>query len=306
MNISRREFLGMMSVSLTTGYIQVDNQQTLWGIKRIRAPKAYQRGITGGGVDIAVVGSGVDPDHPDLKKNLGEGRSFVEYRDATDWSDDHGHGTHNAGIIAGVDNDEGVIGVAPEVTIHPVKVLDDDLSFRDQDFVDGVKWAADQEYDVINMSLGGSNTRAKRKAIEYADRKGSILVASVGNEGCECIDAPAVYEPVLAVTAVNRNGEIFAESSVGSAVNVTAPGTDILSTVPDGYRRITGTSQAAPHVSGALGLLTREYSRTDARMRLLTITEDIGLKESKQGTGLIDVSAALDLNSKEDSRKDTS
>lgn len=298
MDFSRREILGTISVGFTTGRLQTDKQRIPWGVKRIHAPKAHKQGITGKGVDIAVIDSGVDLDHPDLQENLGEGRAFVEYRDTSNWSDDNGHGTHSAGIIAGVDNDKGILGVAPEATIHPVKVLNDDLSFRDQDFVAGTKWAADQGYDIINMSLGGTSTSAKRTAIAYATRKGSILVASVGNEGCDCVDAPAAYDSVLAVTAVNRNDKMYTKSSVGFSVDVTAPGTDILSTFPGGYRRLSGTSQAAPHASGALGLLlSHEYSRDNALTRLLSTTKDVGLKSPQQGTGLIDVSAALNLNS---------
>ncbi|USZ67916.1 S8 family peptidase [Halorussus salilacus] len=278
-----------------------------WGVDRVDAEVAHRNGDTGAGADVAIIDTGIDSDHPDLRANLGAGYAATGcstwYGDCRyDWDDDNGHGTHCAGIAGAIrGNDEGVVGVAPDVTLHAVKVLDSNGGGSYSDIADGIQWTADQGYDVGSLSLGGSASSTVRDAVEYATDRGVTLVAAAGNDGpcSDCVGYPAAYDEVIAVSATNESDDLASFSSTGPEVELAAPGADIYSTYTDGgYDTLSGTSMACPHVSGAAGLLRANgYGPGDTRSRLQNTAEDIGLGSNEQGYGLLDVAAALGYDS---------
>ncbi|WP_254543190.1 S8 family peptidase [Halomarina pelagica] len=279
-----------------------------YGIDRVDAEVAHANGYTGAGADVAVIDTGIDSDHPDLAANLGEGRAFVKCRGGScnvPWDDDNGHGTHCAGTADAIDNEEGVVGVSTEATLHAVKVLDRRGSGSFSDVAAGIEYTADQGWDVASMSLGASSgSQTVEDACTYAYGKGVLLVAAAGNSGpcTDCVGYPAAYPEVIAVSATDSTDALASFSSTGPEVELAAPGADVLSTVPGGgYDTLSGTSMACPHVAGAGGqLMARGYANAEARDRLAATAEDVGLSENEQGNGLLDVAAALGLNSDDD------
>jgi subtilisin len=304
--------------------------QTLpWGVDRIDADVAHANGETGGddsdgdgGTDIAIIDTGIDSDHPDLVDNLGEGAAFVECEPLSSrpggcefgiqtnenpchepWDDDDDHGSHVSGIADAVDNESGVVGVSTEATLHAVKVLDGCGFGSFSDIAAGIEWVADRGYDVANMSLGGGKSFVAEDAVEYAAEKGVLLVAAAGNTGpcSECVLYPAAEPEVVAVSATRRDDQLAGFSSIGSTVELAAPGDAILSTVPPessdaGLVRLSGTSMASPHVAGTgAQLLDNGFTVADVRERLTATAEDLGLPADQQGSGLVDTATALGL-----------
>ncbi|WP_266077213.1 S8 family peptidase [Haladaptatus caseinilyticus] len=288
-----------------------------WGIDRVDAEVAHANGDLGAGADIAIVDTGIDDDHPDLQDHLGSGKAFVSCGNGgyfgncafsgnsnscnNSWSDDNNHGTHCAGIAAGDDNTEGVVGVSPNATLHAVKVLDCAGSGSFSDIAAGVEYVADQGWDVASMSLGGSSgSAALHDAIQYAYDNGVSLIAAAGNSGqcTDCVGYPAAYPETIAVASSNESDGQSSFSSQGPEVDIIAPGTDIYSSVPGGYDTYSGTSMATPHVAGAVGqLMAQGYSARDAESQILSTAKDLGLPANEQGQGLLDVAAALGLDS---------
>ncbi|WP_224336434.1 S8 family peptidase [Haloprofundus halobius] len=282
-------------------------QSLPYGIDRVDAEVAHGEGETGSGADVAILDTGIDSDHPDLQANLGEGKAFVSARGpyAEPWDDDNDHGTHCAGTADAVDNDEGVVGVSTEATLHAVKVLDKRGSGSFSDIAAGIEYTADQDWDVASMSLGASSgSDAVKDACAYAYDRGVFLVAAAGNSGpcSDCVGYPAAYEEVVAVSATGENDDLASFSSTGPEVEIAAPGVDIESTVPGGdYDVFSGTSMACPHVAGAgAQLMANGYTNTETREQLLSTAEDIGLASNEQGAGLLDTAAALGLDSSDD------
>ena len=291
--------------------------QTLpYGIDRVDAEVAHANGQTGSGADVAILDTGIDSDHPDLQANLGAGESFANCGSGgftgscafsgndnacnESWDDDNDHGTHCAGVADAVDNGEGVVGVSTSATLHAVKVLDCGGSGSYSDIAAGIEYTADQSWDVASMSLGGSQSQVVADAAEYAYNNGVLLVAAAGNSGpcSDCVGYPAAEPEVIAVSATDSNDDLASFSSTGPEVELAAPGVDILSTLPGGYGKLSGTSMSCPHVAGAGGqLMANGYTNTEARNQLGSTAEDIGLSENEQGNGLLDVAAALGLDS---------
>jgi subtilisin len=283
-----------------------DTSQTLpWGVDRVDAEVAHAAGKAGAGVHVAIVDSGIDTDHPDLQANLGAGTAFVSCRGGkkcgADWDDDNGHGTHCAGIVGAVDNGEGVVGVAPEATLHAVKVLDKSGSGSWSGVAAGIEYVADQGWDVASMSLGGGHSNLVADAVAYAAGAGVVLVAAAGNSGpcTDCVGYPAAYPEVIAVSSTTDSDTPSSFSSTGPEVDIAAPGSAVYSTVPGGYDTFSGTSMACPHVSGAAAQVIATGT-ADIRSQLTSTAEDIGLSSTEGGAGLLDVAAALGLDSSDD------
>lgn len=226
----------------------------------------WQRGDSS--VVVAVLDTGIDPYHPEFADKILSGRDFAN----DDWNpqDDHGHGTHVSGIIgAWADNSVGVAGTAPEVTILPVKVVDDWGMGLPSACAEGIVWAAEHGADVINMSLGYKDgAQTLQAAIDYANSLDVVIVAAVGNSGEETEYYPAALQHVLAVGATDCRDDLAWFSSLGEHVDVSAPGVDVYSTMPYyfctmtmymGYSRhydyCSGTSMAAPHAAALAALL---------------------------------------------------
>lgn len=291
--------LGIRYVELN-GTMEALAQSMPWGVDRVDADIAHANGETGDGADVAIIDTGIDQTHPDLSANVGEGKAFVAGTGTPLWQDDNGHGTHCAGIADAIDNSQGVVGVSAQATLHAVKVLTASGSGLTSDVAAGIEWTADQGYDVGSLSLGGGESDLLRDACTYAEGKGVLLVAAAGNSGpcSDCVGYPAAYDTVVAVSATTENDQLADFSSTGPQVELAAPGDSIYSTFLGGsYATLSGTSMACPHVSGAgAQLMANGYTNTEARQQLRQTAEDIGLSSNEQGSGLLDVAAALGVD----------
>lgn len=252
---------------------------------------------TGSGVRVAVLDSGIDLDHPDLR--VAGDVSFID--GAADGNDDNGHGTMVAGIIAALDNGVGITGIAPDAELYAVKVLDSTGHGTGASIVAGIDWAIDNEMQVIVMSFGSVMTmpQAVRQALDRASQAGIILVAGAGNTGDRAtIYAPANHDAVIAVGAADHRGQRADFSSTGADLELLAPGTDIVSTYyGGGYAIGSGTSLAAPYVAGlAARLIAAGAGDSDAIRDILHETaRDIGVpgRDALTGYGLV-VATALE------------
>lgn len=277
------------------------SQSTPWGVERIAAPAAWPRS-RGEGVRVAVVDTGVDLRHPDLQDRLQRGYNAL--RPGSPPQDDNGHGTHVAGTVAAADNAAGVVGVAPRALLYPVKVLDRWGSGLLSDLVDGMRWCAENRMQVVNMSFGtAQDSRALHAAIRRLRDAGAVIVAAAGNEGPPAegqrssVTYPARYPEAIAVSAVDAQDRTARFSSRGPEVGVAAPGAGIPSTWPGGgYRTLSGTSMAAPHVSGVAALVLAaggELSPDQVRARIAGTADDLGLPPEEQGAGLVNARRAV-------------
>jgi subtilisin family serine protease len=232
-----------------------------WGVQMVAADQAwnmvdfFQRSQ----VTVAVLDTGVNSNHEDLKDSIVPGWDFADNKHST--NDSLGHGTHVAGIIAGqANNGMGITGIASGCKIMPIKVLDGDGSGSDANIIEGIKYAADHGAQVINMSLGGpGESNALQEAINYAIKRGVNVVVAAGNEN-GTIDTPGNCKGVITVGAIDRDGKRAVYSNFGSKLDVVAPGTDILSTFigesgVSAYTYYSGTSMATPFVSGVAALI---------------------------------------------------
>jgi subtilisin family serine protease len=229
-----------------------------WALRKIDATAAWEVTLGSPSVVVAVIDTGVDLTHPDLQGRLVPGRNLLEPDQPA--QDDGGHGTHVSGTIAAtINNGMGVAGVAPGVSIMPIKALKANGSGKDTTVAQGVMWAADNGARIINMSFGGAEvSRPLTEAVSYAARKGVITVVAAGNEGVDTPSYPAATEPNIAVAATDPNDRRGGYSNYGSWIVISAPGTGIWSTWWGGqssYRIDNGTSMAAPHVSGVIALM---------------------------------------------------
>ncbi|HUW08766.1 MAG TPA: S8 family serine peptidase [Anaerolineae bacterium] len=233
-----------------------------WNMRRIAAPEAWPLSTGAAEVVVAVVDSGVDADHPDLTENLLPGYDFVNH-DA-DPDDDFGHGTHVTGILsARLNNTLGVAGLAPDISILPLKVLNDRGSGTYANISAAIQHAADSGASIISLSLGGESASAVLlQAVTNAHAAGVLLVASAGNQGRSGVYYPARYPEVMAIAATDHYDRWAPYSNWGAEVDLAAPGgtaaDPIRSTAPGGYQWEYGTSMAAPHVAGAAALMRAE------------------------------------------------
>jgi minor extracellular protease Epr len=257
--------------------------ENAWDLQEINASKAWENRVTGKGVKIAVIDTGIAP-HPDL--NIAGGVSTVDY--TSSYKDDNGHGTHVAGIIAAKRNGLGITGVAPDAQIYAVKALDKNGNGNLQDIAEALDWAISHKMDIINMSFGTTtDSKILHDLIDKAYRSGILLVAAGGNNGNpagtgDTVEYPAKYSSVVAVSSVNSNKNRSDFSATGPEIEVSAPGENIVSTYLDGYYAVgSGTSMAAPHVAGMLALLKQMHpneKNTQLRADLMNEVIDLGKK----------------------------
>lgn len=312
-----------------------------WGPQQVRAEQAWDTS-TGSGAVIAIVDSGVDLNHEDLKGQLVRGATFVDGCNPScgngDWKGPDGepdgdeHGTHVAGsAAAATDNGKGIAGVAPNAKIMPVKVLEEG-SGSFEDIAHGIRWAANHDADVINMSLGAiQGVQALvvtglisdvQDAIRYANSKGVAVIAAAGNDAVPVCNTPAFDFGAMCVVATDKREAKAAYSSGGvdpELLTVSAPGgsilpicgEDIVSTVPAGTGRSTvcgytkaydeyaGTSMATPHVAGVAALLAAQGRSVDNIYDALTSTARQpetnvrGVFTPVFGYGIVDANAAV-------------
>ena len=265
------------------------------GVNQIRGPLAW--GCSRGkGIATAVLDTGIDGTHPDLAPNYRGGTSFVAGEPSPD--DGNGHGTHCAGTIAAAINGTGVVGVAPEAPLYAVKVLSAGGSGNWSWLISGIDWCIKRRIRVLSMSLGGSGAPGALETMcNVAWNKGLLLIAAAGNTG-GAVGEPASYANVVAVSAIDSSNVIAGFSSRGPDVELCAPGVQVLSTLPGGgHGKLSGTSMACPHVSGAAALAWggHRFSENVTIRRLLAKTSDnLGMpgRDDLYGYGRVDAKQA--------------
>jgi subtilisin family serine protease len=252
----------------------VPAEQSQWNFQAVQPVTMWDAGFTGSNIKVAVVDSGVYA-HREL--SIAGGISTVNY--TSNYTDDNGHGTHVAGIIAARNDGEGLVGVAPDVQLYAVKALNQNGQGTLADILEGLDWAINNNMDIINLSLGTEDrSLAMEQMVARAYSQGILVVAATGNsqEGIplnvNTVNYPAKYDTVIGVGATDaaNNRGIF--SSAGEEVEVSAPGVDVVSTYvwneTSVYALASGTSQATPHVSGMLALLKQKYpAKTNVQLR---------------------------------------
>jgi type VII secretion-associated serine protease mycosin len=288
-----------------------------WALDAMHTQQAWQT-TKGKGITVAVLDTGVEADHPDLVGNVLPAKDMIGFgakQGQRAWAR---HGTAMAGIIAGhghgPGDSDGVLGIAPEAKILPVRVIleDDDpargraRTTRGNALAEGIRWAADHGADVINLSLGDDSASAhpepsEDEAIQYALNKNVVVVASAGNGGDkgDHVSYPAAYPGVIAATAVDRYGTRASFSTRRWYSTVSAPGDKIVIADPDHrYYEGWGTSAASAFVSGAAALIRAAHpGLTPAQIKQLL--EDTarnppaGGRDDSRGFGFIDPAAAI-------------
>lgn len=272
-----------------------------------------QSGLGNASVTVAVLDTGVDYDHPDLKGKVVKGADYVD-RDF-DPKDMHGHGTHVAGIVAAqMNNAEGITGLAPNVRILAVRVLDHNGSGNLFNIAKGIAYAANNGAKVINLSLGsppgGGVMRTLANFIAtYAENKGALVIAAAGNDG-GAIGYPAAASKFLCVGAVNQDKILASFSNRGKELDVVAPGVGIMSTfptyevttnklgLPQNYATLNGTSMATPMVAAQAALIWSQQpylKPADVRKKIESSAIDLGSigVDDTYGNGLVSFEGAL-------------
>lgn len=280
------------------------------GVEMIGASKLWKEGYKGAGNVIAVIDTGCQPDHPDLKDRIIGGRNFTDdyNNDPENFSDNQGHGTHVAGTIGATLDDSGVVGVAPQVNLLILKALSGEGYGSYQGIIDSIHYAVDWRGDngervrVISMSLGGPNDIPEmHEAIKRAVENNILVVCAAGNEGdqdesTEEIAYPGYYKEVVQVGAVDFERNLAEFTNFNDEIDLVAPGVNILSTYPDNkFARLSGTSMATPHVAGAAALIinqceddfNRELTEPQIYSQVVKRTESLGNSRSMEGNGLI-------------------
>jgi len=298
--IDRPEVSAAAFVTPSTPYRQ-------WGYNALRLGEIHNS-LTGLGVRVAVIDSGVDRTGPELNE---PGRVL----DGCDWvisptnvcqgtgvTDENGHGTHVAGIIAAKRDGLGVTGVSPDAEILPLRVLNADGAGWLSDIAAAIDYAVANNAKVINLSLGGTSDFALiRVAVENAISRGVVVVAAAGNSGLGAAPSyPAAYQGVIAVAATTESSRIATYSNEGNYIDVAAPGSDILSSWPfgSGYARLSGTSMASPQVAGLAALLLDQDVAANSvvdriKFNVVASSPFTDYTSSRYGSGFINPYAAL-------------
>lgn len=277
------------------------------GIQQIQAPALWAKS-KGKGIKIAILDTGCDTTHPDLQERIIGGYNFTDDDNSNPdiYTDYNGHGTHVAGTIAAVENANGVVGAAPESSLLIVKVLNGQGSGQYDWIANGIHYAIEQNVDIISMSLGGpDDVQALHDAVKRAVDNQILVVCAAGNEGdgrdtTEELGYPAAYNEVISVGSVDFTRSSSEFSNSNREVDLAAPGENILSTYLNGqYARLSGTSMAAPHVSGGLALIKaiavqefdRQLTEPELYAQLIKRTVPLGFSPKLEGNGLLYLTA---------------
>ncbi len=291
------------------------------GLALANFPKAWDITFGNKKTVVAVIDTGTDLTHPDLKNKLVQGYNAIE-SDKTPM-DENGHGTHVSGIVAAETNNKiGIAGSAPDTKIMPIKVLGKQGTGNTINTAYGIVWAVDHGANVLNLSLGGPENETVKRAVEYALEKNVVVVAAMGNSALEAERTknssllkafPAALPGVISVGAVDFSKQKADFSNYGKWISVVAPGVDILSTTPTydffmeesdldpkikGYDTLQGTSQASPMVAGLAALVLSRYpsyTPREVKAKIESTATDLGKKgfDNEYGYGLINAAKAV-------------
>jgi major intracellular serine protease len=283
------------------------------GIRLMKAPELWEQSKGGKGVVVAILDTGCQIDHPDLKDRIIGGRNFTtdDNGDPDIFGDNNGHGTHVAGTIAAAKNGQGVVGMAPQVDLLILKVLDSSGSGGYQNLIEAIDYALQwrgpdgQKVRIISMSLGGeADDTSLHDAIVRATRSGVLVVCAAGNTGQIERQFPGGYNEVVGVGAVDLNKKLAPFSTMNKEIDVVAPGVGIVSTYPTNrYAVLSGTSMATPHIAGAAALIInqcekdfeRTLTETEIYAQLCKRTAALGYKKIKEGNGFLDLTVGYQI-----------
>jgi subtilisin family serine protease len=277
--------------------------QTLdWGVDRIDAEYVWTNSVyDGSGVNVAILDTGGDMDHPDL---TWAGGYSVVHSDPNDFEDKVGHGTHCAGIVSANNNDIGVVGVAPNCDIYAVQISDSKFIYT-ENVLAGIDWILGTHLDgdpgndiqVVNMSFGGTYENAAEGAAMLEMYNAGILLFSSAGNSSAAVGYPAKYSYIVAISASDQYDNFATFSNFGPEIELIAPGVRIYSTYKRGkYWPMSGTSMACPMAVGAAAVAMQKYpnyTHEQIRALLNNTAEDIGLTAYQQGNGLVDVEKAV-------------
>jgi len=282
-----------------------------WGMKLIGADKAWKN--TGAGViKVGIIDTGIDYFHSDLKDNLIRCKSFI---DDTDGFDSNFHGTHVAGISCGCNNGTGIVGVAPEAEIYSAKIFDKNGKTTTTAETKALEWMAEEGVHVVNMSYGGlfpidipgvkESLQKYHDCVKAVANAGVIMVAAAGNAGnprdtLDRISWPARFPETFAVGAICQELQRAGFSSTGDMLDFAMPGVDVYSCYPGNkWARYSGTSMAAPFLTGCIALLQEYALKTKGRVftfkevknELAKYAIDLGVEgiDPEYGYGMVNI-----------------
>lgn len=286
--------------------------------KQVGAPAAWQAGLNGRGVSVAVVDTGIDAEHPDVAGKITAAENFSDEPDVVDR---HGHGTHVASIIAGTGQASAgrYQGVAPAADIIVAKVFNAAGEADTSQVMAGIEWAARSGAKIVNLSLGGAVTDGTDELSTLVDQlsadTGALFVVAAGNNGPagRSVTSPGAATSALTVGAVDRQNRQAPFSSTGPRIGdahakpeINAPGVGVVAAraaetgmgapLDDRYTAASGTSMATPHVAGAAALLAQqhpEWNGETLKNALVTSATDVGMPWYEQGAGRLDVTRAI-------------
>ncbi|MCX8130551.1 MAG: S8 family peptidase [Clostridia bacterium] len=270
-------FWGHKNFYMSKNLVNLDTLKTKqiipWGIKSIKASTLWSK-ATGKGVKVAIMDSGIDFKHPDFGKNIKEGYNAIDPMQLP--KDNLGHGTLVSGVIAAQNNEFGIVGIAPDVELYPIKVLDNFGEGEISAIANGVEWCIKNKIQIINMSFAiPKDTPLLRNTITKAVDAGIIVVASANNSYCGEAGYPASYIKVISVTAVDNRFRICKTAPRGK-IDFSAPGVGIVSTSSNGgYEELLGTSLAAPHITGLIALILQDPQKFGLSENNVNLPDDI-------------------------------
>ncbi|PLR78721.1 peptidase S8 [Bacillus sp. V3-13] len=238
------------------------NQIIPWGLKSLGLEKYQRKEKTKSTkIKVAILDSGILKEHEDLQGKVV--KEFNAINPNQPIEDKFGHGTAIAGVIAAENNDFGIVGVAPNVEIYSVKILNDNGKGSIESLITGIEWSIENKVQVINISFGmSSNNPELHKIIKKAVNSGIIVVAAAGNNYGLNVNFPARYKDVISVTAVNSNYKIIPSYSAKGKIDYSLPGAAILTTSKDGkYQEYSGTSLAAAYMTGLVSIILQNEKK---------------------------------------------